>query len=285
MLNAMNGATYRYSRSQLRRMFYPTERKISFLRYALLMPLFELFVIWGVEAGVSIDDSSAAIVVAWLSVNCLCLLVMTCSCGAFGSYRMMIHAVQCFRMPLSLIFMCERIFNSVIGVESIFIALMFLCSLFEFFHVQDYFSVFSNSLLDPLGYRNNRKHRGDNDDDESYTEGPVLPNDSEHRTDLAALTRKRIMEEEREKQKTQQAASEEEDADESITELDDKVPACLILFDRVYCIAQRLFEQKEKRRARKNTESELLVLLPDASTGACGRGAALRMDCWLGLLA
>ena len=230
LLNAMNGATYRYSRSQLRQMFYPTERKVAFLQYALFMPLFEVCVIWGAEIGVSADDSSASTVVTWLAINSLCLLVMTCACGAFGSYRLMIHAVQCFRMPLALMFMCDRVFNSVVGVESIFVALMFLCSVFEFFHVQDYFSVFSNARLDPFGFRNSRTHRNDDNDDDSFNSGPVLPNDAERNAALLATTRKRIMEQ---SQTTQDkgavyfSASEEdedEDVDESATEMDDRIP-------------------------------------------------------------
>lgn len=197
MLNAMNGATYRYARSQLRKMFYPTERKIAALQYALFMPLFELCVIWGAEVGVSADDSSAAIVVAWLAVNCLCLLIMTCSCCSLGSYRMLIHAVQCFRMPLALIFMCDRVFNSVVGAESIFIALMFLCSLFEFFHVQDYFSVYPNARLDPLGFidgkKNREDHDNDDDDEVSLNAGPVTPTDVERNADRLAAARSRIM--------------------------------------------------------------------------------------------
>lgn len=285
VLNAMNGATYRYSRSQLRRMFYPTERKIAFLQYALFMPLFELCVIWGAEIGVSIDDNSAAIVVAWLAVNALCLLVMSCSCAALGSYRLMIHAVQCFRMPLALIFMCDRVFNSVIGVESIFIALMFLCSVFEFFHVQDYFSVYSNSRLDPLGYRNNRKPSSsggranddnDNDDDASFTDGPVLPTDAERTTGWLAVARKRTMREAAAEAKAGGAStsttttttvgngdkggvyfSASEDEDASVTELDDRVPAnvrSVLNTQKTAGIVNKFFE--DIRRFTPQTDAE-----------------------------
>jgi hypothetical protein len=147
MLNAMFGATLRFTRSQLRRIFYPTERKIAFLQYALFMPLFEVFVIWGSKLGISIDTSTASVIVTWIVINAVCLVLVLSSCRAVGNYRLLIHVAQCYRLPMAIMFFCDRLINSEIGIEGIFIGAMFLCSLFEFFHVQDYFSVFSNSNL------------------------------------------------------------------------------------------------------------------------------------------
>jgi hypothetical protein len=48
---------------------------------------------------------------------------------------------------MAIMFFCDRIINSEIGIEGIFIGAMFLCSVFEFFHVQDYFSVLANANL------------------------------------------------------------------------------------------------------------------------------------------
>jgi hypothetical protein len=142
MLNAMCGMTFKYSRIQLRRLFFPTERKISFIQYALIAPMFELFVIWGDRIGVSTDTDSASIVVTWVTINVLCLFVMLCSCRAQANYRLLIRDAQTFRFPMSVMFLCDRAFNSVIGIECIFIVAIMLFSVFEFFHVQDYFAVF-----------------------------------------------------------------------------------------------------------------------------------------------
>lgn len=152
MLNALLGATKKYTRSQLKRIFYPTERKIVVLQYAVCLPMFELFVIWGSQLGISIDGNTASIVITWIVVNIVRILLVLSACCATTNYRLMIHVVQCYNLPLAVMFFTDRIINSVIGVEGIFIGILCVLALFEFFHVQDYFSVVANAQM-PLTAR------------------------------------------------------------------------------------------------------------------------------------
>jgi hypothetical protein len=236
MINIMWGATCRFKRSQVRRIFYPTERKVGFLQYGLFMPMFEIFVVWGSWLGLSIDSSTASIVIAWIVVNMICLLVLTCACRATSNFRMMVHIAQCFRLPMAIIFFCDRIFNSVVGVESAFIVAMFICSLFEFFHVQDYFAVVSNSRLDIGGVKIGGFHLTDEETDDG-TNGPISPMTAEEnkaRTDLIRLSfmnaeNKRQMAEnhknDAERSVLSQMATDDDDEAESHTELEDNLPA------------------------------------------------------------
>jgi len=147
MLNAIFGATMKFTRSQTMRMFYPTEKKVAFLQYVICLPAFEAFVIWGSYLGVSIDGNTASIVITWIVMNIVRILLVLSSCRAVGNYRLMIHVSQCFNLPLAVMFFTDRIINSSIGIEGIFIGTLCLLALFEFFHVQDYFSVFANSQM------------------------------------------------------------------------------------------------------------------------------------------
>jgi len=240
MINGMCGATCRFKRSQIKRIFYPTERKIGLLQYAVIMPMFELFVVWGSWIGISPDGSSASIVVGWITINGLCLLIMTCACYSTGNYRLMVHIAQCFRLPLAVIFFCDRIFNSVVGIESIAIGCLFLCSLFEFFHVQDYFAVLPNARPNGTGMR---LHGVQAEDDS--TDGPISP----HTVDLMqeALAKSRaaqmgpplstaqhqssIPTSSTMKNDTEMAllshSDDEDDDNASHTELDDNLPAAV----------------------------------------------------------
>ena len=185
MINAMCGATCRFARSHLRRIFYPTERKVVLVQYALCMPLFELFVIWGTKMGVSADTDSASIVVSWLVINAICLVVLGVSCCSQKNYRLLIRDAQSFRFPMSIVFFCDRAFNSVIGVECIFIILLMAFSVFEFFHVQDYFAIYAKAHTDATGLG------GALD-----SEGPMSPLAAEARFEMFSNTREHFMHDE-----------------------------------------------------------------------------------------
>jgi hypothetical protein len=135
VVNSAFGAAFNFSHMTLKGMFNKVEKRAIIFQYLVTMPLFEVFVIWGPDWTDAITRNSTSSVVAWLAVNCLSVVLVILSFFALHRYRMLIHVAQCMRAPTAVMFFCDRIINFSIGVEGVFIGGVFVCSMFELFHV------------------------------------------------------------------------------------------------------------------------------------------------------
>jgi hypothetical protein len=135
VVNSAFGAAFNFSHQTLKGMFNKVEKRAIIFQYLVTMPLFEVFVIWGPDWTDAITRNSTSSVVAWLAVNCLSVVLVVLSLFALHRYRMLIHVAQCMRAPTAVMFFCDRIINFSIGVEGVFIGAVFVCSMFELFHV------------------------------------------------------------------------------------------------------------------------------------------------------
>lgn len=147
MLNATFGATWSFSHSALRTMFSSMERRAIALQYLVAMPFFELFVVWGPHIDVGIDHNSTSSVVAWLVVNTLCVGFLFVATFSLHRYRALVYRAQSARMPLAIVYFCDRSINFTVGVEGVFIGFVFGCAMFEMSQVDDYFRDGTASLI------------------------------------------------------------------------------------------------------------------------------------------
>jgi len=147
IVNAAFGIAFYFAHNDLKRVFNTMERRAIVLQYLFAMPLFELFVVWGPQLQLGINHNSSSSVITWLTVNTLSLGLVLGSLCATHRYRMLIHVAQCMRMPLAVMYFCDRAINFTVGVEGVFIGFVFICAAFEMVHVHQYFTKYMHQRM------------------------------------------------------------------------------------------------------------------------------------------
>lgn len=137
MLNSMFGRTRKLNKEDVRALFGDYERSAIFIHYAIVVPLFEFFVIWGPRLNANIGPSSASSVTAFLIVNAISVFLLLLGVIFEAKYRLFVHKVQCWRIPICIVFLCDRDINFTVGFEALFIAASLLCSIFETVNVNE----------------------------------------------------------------------------------------------------------------------------------------------------
>lgn len=117
-------------------------RRVAFLQYCLLVPLFELLITWGARVDPVFAPVSAEVELAWLAVLVMSCFALVVAFVTRSSYSMTAHTVQIMQLPCATTFLCERIVNGHAGGEIAVIVAIMLCSLFEICTLPDFFSVF-----------------------------------------------------------------------------------------------------------------------------------------------
>lgn len=130
-LNAFFCVTCGYTNVQLRELSSRVERRMAVLYYVLALPLFELFVIWGPHLGLAIERTTSSLVAGWMCVNLFNFFFVF---GGFCSPKMhafSLYITQSWQSLCMFFFFFDRLFNSTIGAEALFIVPVFLLGLLQ----------------------------------------------------------------------------------------------------------------------------------------------------------
>jgi hypothetical protein len=167
---------------------------------------------------------------------------------------------------MAIVFFCDRAFNSVIGVECIFIILLMAFSVFEFFHVQDYFAVYAKGRPDGTGLQVYAGGALDSDE-------PVSPLVEEHRFEMLSSTRNRFMQDEVIKSAVRDRQRDDDDDDLRGSPRDSSEPKKKRALDDTSDMDNEDFDDDEEEDGAANDdddddETELEEGLPKTVRGA-----------------
>lgn len=112
-------------------------RNWALVHYAVLYPLFEIFIIWGF-AFMSIELVSAEIIMLWLSVvSTSVILQIVCAVTKTG-YRKTIYIIQVMEIPCMVAFICERLLLDKLNPEFTLPLGILFVTLVEVFTMPDF---------------------------------------------------------------------------------------------------------------------------------------------------
>ena len=108
-----------------------TERRCIILHYLVMLPMFELFVIWGPHLNIHVAPNNSSVVVAWLVVLGSVLMLLAFGFWSTRAHLFALQMTQVLQAPAMVFFLVDRAMHSALGVEAIFIFGVLLCVLFE----------------------------------------------------------------------------------------------------------------------------------------------------------
>jgi len=118
-LNSYFCCTATLNHKVLRRLTRRGERRAVLLHYLIVLPLFEIFVIWGPHFDERVQPSSASVVVGWLAVLAVSCCTTIVGCVSGYAHVFSLQFVQVLQFPMMLLFLCDRALYHTLGVESI----------------------------------------------------------------------------------------------------------------------------------------------------------------------